>query len=92
MADITIKPVVIPAKPEKTYSKGWVTQLIISSPTPSDKIKLVYSINPYDGVDVLKQPTQRVIPDIKELMKTSPKLSACYDALLEAISEYENKQ
>lgn len=89
MSDIIIEPVVVPAKPEKTYSNGWVSQMTITAPHPNREISVTYIINPYDGKDSIIGGKQRTIPKVKSILATYPKLAAAYQAVIEAVTEYE---
>lgn len=91
--EIKIKPVVVPAKEEKTYGLGALSFLRIMGGDPNGPMRFDYSLCPYDGVEMLSSAAvNRTFPDIKDLFATHPKLAVAYKSLLEAITEIEEKQ
>ena len=90
MPDIIISPVVVPAKPEKTFSKGWMQKMIVTCEGPNKPIKVSYVLKPYDGdSEVLNQDIVRIIEDARELLPNAPMLAEAYNAIINAVTEHE---
>lgn len=54
-------PVVVPAQEEKVYDKKWLSHIRINS-TPQKAI-VVAHLNPYNGSDVLSEPSEDLVID-----------------------------
>ena len=89
------EPVVVPATEEKTYPDRFVTALNIHAQPGGDMRAMIRTIPyNYDTGDFVREPNQRMIPDIATLAAEraaadKPKLAQALTLVLEAVAELE---
>jgi hypothetical protein len=93
LPDITPEtPVISPAIPEKTYPKLWMDSMNISTPVPTQKKVISFSMKPYDGEnDILQSPVKRnTIPDADFLSSLDPEFAQTMFLVVKMVDRYKD--
>ena len=85
-------PVVVPAQEEATYSKLWLSRMVVSAPSPTSLASITFSFVPYDGAGkIISSPrTSARIPDVFGLAEKDPQFAQVFAGVLSMVNKYKD--